>query len=162
MSVPLYHDLVWGQTVTPELMEKIAAAEDDGGELVWVVGVGERTTVSDVTIELLAVEIRERAGRLSVVVRSPRQELTMGSPMSRMTDDLGTEYLVVPGNWGSSGSGARAEYLFVPAPPPQARSLTVEFTELAALPFPPMIGPLRGSPTRGPWTFKVPLQQRGP
>jgi hypothetical protein len=150
------------------------------GSLRRVTGIGRSVSVADITLELLALEIRDGVGRLTFVVNDPeqaRREIGLRDlalhrnpgpddlpsilrPELHVTDDLGTTYQVFPGGGGSGGGGNwREEVQFVPSPPASATSLLISVDRLTDQ-FWLGTMPGRTRPPKvveGPWTFAVSL-----
>lgn len=144
-----------------ELYQRVAGLERSA--LREVLGVGLRASVGAVTIELLALEIRELGVLASFRLRDVAGSLTgptapvLPSPVVEVADDTGTAYLVLPASFSGTQDSAEASARFVPVPPPDARSLTITVTRLGD---PPLFAPRGMPPSRrieGPWLFVVRL-----
>lgn len=145
-----------------ESMEAASALMEDfeRSVLTRVIGVGATRRAEDVDVELLAVELRDSGGAISLRASGrlpvPRPgEIGMPSPDVSLGDDVGTRYTVVPAG-GSGGQYAYAyEFRFAPAPPPAATVLNVGISR-----FSPWMKPAssHAALTNAPWGFSVPLQ----
>ena len=138
----------------------------DTSALQSVVGVGASVVVGDLTVELIAVEIREAGCRGILRYRSGSgtiedgQPLTsIGEPEVTVADDLVTAYETGLAGWSGSASGGEAEFHFAPRPPDGAHLLTIvieRFRESRLPPDGPWSGPRDGTP--GPWVFTVEIE----
>lgn len=171
-----------GAALTPAMRSFIDFMKSgEQGSLRRVIGIGRTVSVADITLELLALEIRDGVARLTFVVNDSeqaRREIGLRDlalrrnpapddfpsilrPELHVTDDLGTTYQVFPGGGGGSGGGGtwRGELQFAPSPPASATSLLISIDRLTdQLWFGGMRGQTR--PPRvvqGPWTFDVSL-----
>jgi hypothetical protein len=102
-----------------------------------VVGIGQVAADADVSVELIALEIRAAGCVLYWKAHSVPERL-LGEPQFVMSDDAGTEYGVRPAGWTGSGREMKGEALVVPGPPTEATNMQVELTGFAARRFPPM------------------------
>jgi Clp amino terminal domain, pathogenicity island component len=113
-----------------------------------VVGIGQVAADADVSLELIALEIRA-AGCVLYWKAHTVPERLLGEPQFIMSDDAGTDYGVRPAGWSRSGREMKGETLVVPGPPEEAASMRVELTGFAARRFPPMGGEV----VLGTWHF---------
>lgn len=127
------------------------------------VAVGVAVTGNGVTVELVALELRDGGGQ--GIVRRHATERPDGSDASpnilladiALADDLATSYEVGGGPW-TGDDESDAEFLFRPRPPDGAAHLDVRIARLVRW---PPAGPLTSStaPSRahveGPWEFRV-------
>jgi hypothetical protein len=150
-------------------MVELLTALDDS-PLLRVLGVGEAVTVGEVTVELLAIELRAAGCRGTLRYRSTaafpdeigsrgRLPVPRGLPRPEVliSDDAGTAYEVAPGNGGGTARGAEYQFVFTPRPSDAAHRLTVSVTRFGQnllSPF-PMPEPVPDVP--GPWDFSIPL-----
>jgi len=150
------------------MSELVTALEES--PLRRVVGVGQAATVGDVTVELLAVEIRAAGCRGSLRYRSTAEDaavterhgrapLPQGVPFPDVvvSDDAGTAYEVAPGHGGGTARGAEYSFVFVPRPPDAARRLTVSIPRFGPDPFFPFVPREAAPDVPGPWDFNVTL-----
>jgi hypothetical protein len=131
-----------------------------------VIGVGASSVVGAVTVELIAIEIREAGCRGILRFRSGSGEMDatqpftpIGEPEVTVADDLSTGYETGLAGWGGSASGGEAEFHFAPRPPADARRLTIvieRFRESRLPPDRPWSGPREG--TSGPWVFTIEIE----
>jgi hypothetical protein len=120
--------------------------------LVRVIPVGEQRQSSGVTVELLAVEVRE-AG--AVVYRRARAEgdRDLGEPALGVADDAGTSYRL---DWaGFSAGGSRFEDQIVIRPAPLHGKLIFTVGRWQSM---PPLGERWPPPIEGAWEFVVPLE----
>lgn len=124
--------------------------------LVGVVGVGTTAEAQGVTVELLAIEIREGGAVVHWRARASR-EVGLLMPDVTVADDRSTNYRVAPAQGGGGGRDWSGETMFLPAPPTDA-TLTIEVSSFGP-PFgmPPMPGYTPLPPVAGPWRFEVPI-----
>jgi hypothetical protein len=125
----------------------------DAGSLHKVIGLGDTVTAAGVTVELIALEIRDD-GCVATVVTHTRPPIGPAGHFAvvEVTDDVATEYVASGAGSGGAGPAAsRHELRLAPAPPPDARTLTIRIDRFVD-PFP---GPL--TELRGPWEFAVSL-----
>ena len=113
-----------------------------------VIGIGQVAHDAGISVELIALEIRE-AGCVLYWKAHSGQERPLGEPQLVVSDDAGTEYGVGPGGWAGSGREMKGEALVVPGPPEEAVTMRVELTGFTARRFPPM----GTKDVRGAWHF---------
>jgi len=118
----------------------------------YVVGVGRVVDVAGVSVELLAVEVRE-AGALLYLRATPVRELMLFSAAVAVTDDRGTAYRALDAGHEGSAVHWSGQSVVIPAPPPGAR-LSVEVESFG----PPRDHPMefRSETVTGPWRFDLP------
>ncbi len=132
-----------------------------GSPLRGVVGVGASAVAGDLTVELIAIEIRDAGGRGLLRFRSQGghiggQLAMVGEPEVAVTDDVGTRYESGLGGWSGSQEGGDAEFSFAPRPPDDASQLTIVVERFREFRLPPgheLSGPPEG--IVGPWTFAL-------
>lgn len=159
--------------VPPAEIERLRHAVDllvgiDTSALREVIGVGASSVVRDLTVELIAIEIREVGCRGILRFRSGNSEMdatqsftAIGEPEVTVADDLSTGYETGLAGWSGSATGGEAEFHFAPRPPADARRLTIiieRFRESRLPPGQPWSGPPEGTP--GPWVFAVEIEHR--
>lgn len=134
------------------IRDSARVAAVDQGELRRVIAVGQAAEATDVTVELIAVELRADGG---VAVLAARTRPPMGPAGNAMhvsvTDDAGTTYAAAGQQAGGSGTTvSRHEVRFAPAPPPAASLLTIRIDSFVGW-FP------RGDvvAVTGPWEFQL-------
>ena len=125
----------------------------DAGDLRRVIPVSATVDGNRARLELIAIEIREDGGIAGLVAHTrppvgmPGHFVTLS-----VTDDAGTSYAASgQGSGGSNAGTMRYEIRFAPAPPPNARQLTIRVESFAS-PF-----PAPASRLEGPWEFRVDL-----
>jgi hypothetical protein len=125
----------------------------DDGELRRVLGLGLRAETDAARLELVALELRTDGGIASLVAHtSPPAGVAGHFAEVTVSDDVGTAYAASgQGSGGSSPRASRHEIRFAPAPPGNAKVLTIEVLSFAD-PFPG-----RTAALTGPWTFSVQL-----
>jgi len=138
----------------------------DASALREVIGVGALAVVGDLTVELIAIEIRDAGCRGILRFRSGRGEIDatrpftpLGEPEVTVADDLSTGYETGLAGWSGSATGGEAEFHFAPRPPADAHRLTIvieRFRESRLPPDPRWSGPPAGTP--GPWVFDVEIE----
>jgi hypothetical protein len=121
--------------------------------LLQVVGVGRTVVAADLTVELLAIEVREHGAVIYWRARSAREGILLSADVA-VADDRETPYHVVPGGGSGSAQAWEGQTHFRPVPPVGAR-LTINMTSF---------GPSDHLPTQmyvpterivGPWLFEV-------
>lgn len=143
-----------------------------------VIGVGQSESVDRLTVELLAIEIREKGGRITLEVHDPEgrtepqtqsgvaghgkpdfDEFSLLIPILLLEDDFGTRYVTMEAGGGGQPGGQRYEILFAPAIPSAARRLIVTIDRLSDERVAAVMRPSREPRTiRGPWRFEVDLE----
>ena len=118
-----------------------------------VVGIGQVAVDAGVSVELIALEIRE-AGCVLYWRAHPDQERTLGEPQFVMSDDAETQYSAYPAGWSGSGRDMKGEVLVVPGPPDEAATMRVALTGFVAQRFPHRGG---SEDVRGAWRFEFAL-----
>jgi Clp amino terminal domain, pathogenicity island component len=118
-----------------------------------VVGIGQVARDAGVSVELIALEIRE-AGCVLCWKAHPDQERPLGEPQFAVNDDAGTDYGVRPAGRTGNGREMKGEALVVPEPPEEATTMRVELTGFAAPRFPPM----GSEDVRGTWHFEFAIR----
>jgi hypothetical protein len=132
------------------------------GELRRIVGVGQSVTRSEITVELLAIEIRAAASRAIFRWHAGRPlaaEPRLIFADIGATDDRATRYVVHAGPFGNP-HGGEGEGLLEPSPLDDARELRVAIERFAVMPQPTRPGDLANLPmtiVEGPWEFRVRL-----
>ncbi|MDP2350019.1 MAG: hypothetical protein Q8M74_02560 [Chloroflexota bacterium] len=137
-----------------------------GSPLRRVIGVGASASTDDLTVELIAIELRDAGGRGLLRFRSQigrmggSQYAMVGEPEVDVTDDVGTYYEVGLGGWSGSQDGGDAEFTFAPRPPDDARRLSIVVERFRESRLPPgheLSGPPDG--IVGPWKFTVEIAE---
>lgn len=126
-----------------------------------VIAGGQTVTADDVTMTLVAVELGEIGGRISLAHQhadEPMPDTAQSdmpepfpafTPVTSLTDDAGTAYTVHAMTDELSPSGGRTHVDFFPPPPPDATLLRAALTKLAR--------PDTSGLYPGPWEFLVRL-----
>lgn len=132
--------------------------------LVRVVAVGSAVATAGVTVELLALEIREAGARAMLRFAptqpdDPRDDVRPGHPEVEVSDDARTAYEVGVEIRGRIGRGGEAEVFVVPRPPPGVSGIILSVTRFVVLPSPPppVPQPPFSGPIEGLWEFAVPV-----
>ncbi len=169
-----------GQGPPPEeiaRMQRIAPllARVDAAPIEHVVACGQASTVGEVAVELVLVELRGPGGQLLLrwrrlgidPLRPPPLELDRhgrpklfhaGQPVVALADDVGTAYDAMPMGASSSIGSGEAQVRFVPAVPPAARRLSVTVERFGGGRWRPPEAP-KELVFEGPWHFEVPLDR---
>ena len=132
------------------------------GELRRVVGVGQSVTRSEITVELLAIEVRASGSR--AIFRWHGRRPLAAEPRLIFADigaadDRATGYVVHAGPFGSP-QGGEGEAFLEPSPPDDAHELRVAIDRFAVMPQPTRPGELANLPmttVEGPWEFVAAL-----
>jgi hypothetical protein len=162
-----------------QALAELAESMDESSPLRRVVAVGQTVMIDDVVMEVLALELREDIGRLTIAIRDPagraeEERMLSGHsilsstdpsdlptplrPVVHMTDDAGTTYVAWTAGGAGSGANYRYDFFFGPAVPAAAQALTIvveRLTNEPEFPFPGKRRQLREIP--GPWRFEVNL-----
>jgi len=126
----------------------------DAGDLRRVIPVSSTVETNRARLELIAIEIREDGGVAGLVAHTrPPVGMPGHFVVLSVTDDAGTSYASGQGSGGPNAGTMRYEIRFAPAPPPNARQLTIRVESFAS-PFP---FPAPASRLDGPWEFRVEL-----
>jgi hypothetical protein len=152
------------EPVPPEEAERFrqmarSFVEIETSPLRRVIGVGLESTASGISVELIALEIRER-GAVLYWKAHRRGAGMIGGPDITLTDELGTTYRFLPAGWSSSDGESKGETRIAPAPPPDARSLRVVVERFGEGRWAPGPGPFGHEPpavVTGPWRFEIEL-----
>lgn len=166
-----------GQGPPPEEIERMrdigrAFARVDSAPLERVVACGQSSSVGELAVELVVIELRGPGGhillrwrRLDIdPLRPPKLELDRlgrpklahpGQAVVALADDVATAYEVMPGSASSSHASGEAQVRFVPAIPPDARRLSVTVERFGGGWRPPEAP--EELVFEGPWRFEVPL-----
>lgn len=121
--------------------------------LVGVVAVGRTVVAADVTVDLIAIEIRDRGAVVSWRARCAREYMLMSADV-QIVDDRGTAYNVIQGGASGRSHTWEGQALLMP-PPPIGAQVTVSIESFGPhlhLPWPPH---LPTEVVRGPWSFVV-------
>jgi ATP-dependent Clp protease ATP-binding subunit ClpA len=95
--------------------------------------IGAKGVGSDVSLELIALELRAAGCNLHWKARSRKKPLGRGVEL-KVSDDLGTAYRTWSSWWTGSGNEARGEILIVPPPPPGAAAMQLELRVFSIAP----------------------------
>ncbi|MFN8521061.1 MAG: Clp protease N-terminal domain-containing protein [Chloroflexota bacterium] len=131
----------------------------ESGRLVRVVAIGQVREARDVTMEIIALEIRETGSRLIWRARSATREVGL-QPMISVSDDRDTVYRTMNGG-GSGGNDpegwhAEGEVMVSPSPPRDARALVIVVAEVDRWSSMPLT-PSAHIPFDGGWRFDIGL-----
>jgi len=116
-----------------------------------VVGLGQVATEAGVTVELIALEIRD-AGAILYWRARPDLERPLGEPQLAVRDDAGTDYVVRSIGGTGNERETKGEILITPAPPGKA-TLRLEVTGFKERRFPWQTAEWPGS-----WHFEIALR----
>jgi len=159
------------QAPPAELAESLRAVDQlvgiDASALREVIGVGLTSTHGEVTVELIAIEIREQGCRgilryrSTIEIDESRPFAPFGEPEVTIADSAGTAYRTGLASWSGSLSGGEAGFHFAPPPPDDAGQLTITIKRFREPRLPPghRLGGAPGG-ISGPWIFVVDIQPR--
>jgi hypothetical protein len=121
--------------------------------IVRVLAVGQVVEAAGITVELLAIEVRE-TGALLYWRAHPPQNIVLMDAIVSMSDDAGSLYHVRPAQ--SSGSALRWEgqSLVIPAPPAGAR-IDIVLERFGGPSGRPIALDIPEQPIHGRWRFEV-------
>ena len=144
-------------------------------DLVAVVAVGQVQARPGATVMLLALEIYTDGllAHSRILLDTERIPSPIGErghpprmahlrPTLDLRDDRGTPYHLRPASGGGGGSEYRFAHHASPAPPPEARALTITLPALRWEEFGPQSTFEVGDTIAGPWTFAVMLPNARP
>jgi hypothetical protein len=95
--------------------------------------VGANGLAGEVSLELIALEVRDAGCNLHWKARSQGKPIGKGIELD-VSDDVGTGYRTWSSWWSSSGNEARGEILIVPAPPKDAAAMRLELRVFSTAP----------------------------
>ena len=142
-------------------------AHIDASPLQRVIGVGKVSVAQGVTVELLAIEVREAGCRGLLRFRTPGEAsnlesfMPMGPPEVTVADDRATRYETGAASMSQSDTGGEAGFNFAPPPPADARRLMITIGRFEGRAAPPGSRIPAHREVPGLWTFEVELT-RGP
>jgi hypothetical protein len=139
---------------SPELManwEAIGAIP--ASPLVQVVGVGRTADAAGITVELLAIEVREEGAIVHWRARSASYPMLLSADVS-ISDNTGTAYRVISGGGGGGGGAWEGTTFVQPSPPPGAR-LRITLLSFGPDDDRPLLPGLPTERVFGPWAFDV-------
>jgi hypothetical protein len=155
----------WVPGMRPASGTDEALAEDDPEEeperqdlspLRRVIGVGQTATAGGISVELIALELREQS--MAIYWRSEAaSHADCDLPEIVVHDSAGARYQGLLGSGGGSGQVFRGHFVAVPAPPDNG-TLTIEFAFFDRTEWEPDLpeeGQRRG--VTGPWRFDIDL-----
>jgi len=120
-----------------ELMERLQGLELS--PLIRVAGIGKIVESHGITVDFLAIEMRQQGGVITLRARGgPVAAGATGTvwPMLTVSDDVGTEYVVAPGGGGGGEGSMQYDFWVAPVPPAGARTLELAISEFAPTPWP--------------------------
>jgi hypothetical protein len=126
--------------------------------LVQVVGIGRTVVAAELTVDLLAMEIREQGAVIYWRARSTREGLLLSADVS-ISDDLGTAYHVIQGGGGGDSHAWEGQTLVLPSPPAAAH-LTITLKSFGPSDHMPPLPHLPAERVPGPWRFEVSMPPR--
>ena len=121
--------------------------------LVRVVGVGRTATAADLTVDLLALEVREAGVVIYWRARSTREVILLSADVS-IADDRATAYHVIPGGGSGNPEAWEGQSFFLPVPPAGVR-LAITLTSFGPSPDRPLPANVPTDRIFGPWQFEV-------
>jgi len=121
-----------------------------GSPLERVVGIGQVVVDADVSVELIALEVRG-AGCVLYAKAHPEQERRLGLPRCAVYDDAGTDYRVELANWTGTEREVKGEFLVAPALPNEAMTMRIDLSGFDAWMIPPSMA---SEDVRGTWHFE--------
>lgn len=126
-----------GRPLSSEWRDAIDRMQElERSRLVRVIGVGLTVEAAEISVEFLAVEVREVGGVVTVrasgapVMHSSRAARP-ASPNLSVSDDVGTRYIVVPGGGGGGEGSMQYDMRFMPSPPAAATRLTLSINDFS-------------------------------
>jgi hypothetical protein len=129
----------------------VAYSDVAAGRLRQVVGIGMAATDAGVTVELIALEIRD-AGAILYWRARPDLERPLGEPQLALRDDAGTDYVIRSIGGTGNERETKGEILITPAPPGKA-TLRLEVTGFKERRF-----PWQAAEWPGSWHFEIALR----
>jgi hypothetical protein len=126
--------------------------------LVQVVGIGRTVVAAELTVDLIAMEIREQGAVIYWRARSTREGLLLSADVS-ISDDLGTAYHVIQGGGGGDSHAWEGQTLVLPSPPAAAH-LTITLKSFGPSDHMPPLPHLPAERVPGPWRFEVSMPPR--
>ncbi|MGZ8475863.1 MAG: hypothetical protein ACXWWQ_06525 [Candidatus Limnocylindria bacterium] len=147
----------------PDLTDIHAQMQElERSPLTRVMGIGRVVESDGITVEFLALELRGRGG--AITLRAHGRSFASGPgllewPTLSISDDLGTEYVVMPAGGGGGEDSMQFELRFAPAPPAATRTLDVAIVEFSPTTWP--FGRATESAVEGqsaPWRVTVDLR----
>jgi len=138
------------------LLERVPQLAIAPSRLVGVVAIAQVAEASGVTVEMLAIEVREAGALITWRARADRN-VGILIPRLSITDDQNTEYRA----FGESGCGDERSWsgeIAVIPPPPSGVTLQIEIETLGANERMHMLGRTPNEPVVGPWHFTVPTR----
>ena len=138
------------------LLEMVPQLAIPPSQLVGVVAVAHLAEASGVTVEMLAIGVREAGALITWRARADRR-VGILIPRVSITDDQLTEYRAFGDRGGGDERSWSGEIALIPAPPPGV-TLHIEIETLGANERMPMPGWTPNGPVSGPWRFTVPTR----
>jgi hypothetical protein len=126
--------------------------------LIQVLGVGRPMLAADVTVDLLAIEIRQQGAVIHWRARSAREAILLSADVS-VVDDRGTSYHVVHGGGSGSAEAWEGQTHFLPAPRVDTR-LTITLKSFGPNDHIPLPTHVPTDRVEGPWLFEVEIPSR--
>jgi hypothetical protein len=138
------------------LLEVVPQLGISPSRLVGVVAVAQVAEASGVTMEMIAIEVREAGALITWRARADRS-IGILVPRVSITDDQKTEYRAFGDSGGGDERSWSGEIALMPPPPPGV-TLTIEIESLGANERMRMPGWTPNDPVSGPWRFTVPTR----
>jgi hypothetical protein len=126
--------------------------------LVQVVGIGRTVVAAELTVDLLAIEVREQGAVIYWRARSAREGLLLSADVS-ISDDLVTAYQVIQGGGGGDSHASEGQTLVLPSPPAAAH-VTITLKSFGPSDHMPLPSHLPAERVPGPWPFEVEMPPR--
>jgi hypothetical protein len=138
------------------LLEMVPQLAIPPSRLVGVVAVAQVSEAAGVTVEVLAIEVREAGALITWRARADRS-VGILIPRVSITDDQNTDYRTFGDSGGGDGRSWSGEIALIPSPP-RGVTLQIEIESLGANERMGMPGWMPNEPVSGPWRFKVPTR----
>jgi hypothetical protein len=146
------------ESIPPEhwakLLDEMPGLAIPSSPLIRVVAIGQSVETQGVTVDLIAMEVRQAGAVLYWRALASRDVPMLMADVS-LSDDQGTSYRVMPAGSGSGGHEWQGQTYVVPAPPTNA-NLAIVLDSFGPHGQMPMPGYIAMDPVRGPWRFEVP------
>ena len=126
--------------------------------LIQVVGVGRTVVAAELTVDLVAIEVREQGAVIYWRARSAREAILLSADVS-VVDDRGTGYHVIPGGGSGNAEAWEGQTYFLPVPHVGTR-LTITLTSFGPNDHMPLPIHIPTDRISGPWPFEVEIPSR--
>jgi hypothetical protein len=153
-----------GRSLGTEERDALDRMEDvERSPLLGVIGIGRTVEADGISVEFLAVELRELGGSITLRASGPLIEKSSQTalppwPSLTVSDERGTRYIIIPRGGGGGGGSIHYDLRFMPAPPPAAECLTFGINDFASgWPLGPAAS-MASHPDAARWNVSVELQ----